>query len=257
LLTLPAAGRRANRIVRSFRATDPTKDDIGAFPVLEVRKSSMSSQNPEWKIRCVIYDCDGVLFDSIEANKKLYNDLCTLVGRASLNEEEVKYVHTHTVYETIHLIFGQDNGLEKKALEMLKQIDLRDYIVYLKMEPYLFQILNLLKANGIIRVINTNRTTSMKHIMERFGLWPFFDMVVTALDVQNPKPNPESIEKILQRFRLNKEEAVFVGDSEVDQQTAESSGVRFIAYKNKEIASDAYIDDHLDLLHLLRDGSAL
>jgi phosphoglycolate phosphatase len=209
------------------------------------------------KISCVIYDCDGVLFDSIEANKKLYNDLCALVGRSPLNEEEVKYVHMHTVYETIHLIFGQDNGLEKKALEMLKQIDLRDYIVYLKMEPYLFQILNLLKANGIIRVINTNRTTSMKHIMERFGLWPFFDMVVTALDVQNPKPNPESIEKILQRFRLNKEEAVFVGDSEVDQQTAESSGVRFIAYKNKEIASDAYIDDHLDLLHLLRDGSAL
>ena len=137
---------------------------------------------------------------------------------------------------------------------VIKEIDLRDYIVYLKMEPYLFQILNLLKANGIIRVINTNRTTSMKHIMERFPLWPFFDMVVTALDVKNPKPHPESIEKILQKFHLNKEEAVFVGDSEVDQQTAKSSGVKFIAYKNREIVSDAYIDDHLDLLHLLQDG---
>jgi phosphoglycolate phosphatase len=200
----------------------------------------------------VIYDCDGVLFDSIEANKKLYNDLCALVGRSPLNEEEVKYVHTHTVYETIHLIFGQDNDLEKKALESLKkQIDIRDYIVYLKMEPYLFQILNLLKANGIIRAINTNRTTSMKHIMERFGLWPFFDMVVTALDVKNPKPHPESIEKIIQTLHLNKEETVFVGDSDVDQQTAKSSGVRFIAYKNRDIAHEAHIDDHLDLLNLL------
>jgi phosphoglycolate phosphatase len=218
----------------------------------------MNPQNPKWKIRCVIYDCDGVLFDSIEANKKLYNDLCALVGRAPLSEEEVKYVHTHTVYETIHLIFGKDNGLEKKALESLKnEIDLRNYIVYLKMEPYLFQMLNLLKANGIIRVINTNRTTSMKHIMERFGLWPFFDMVVTALDVKNPKPDPESIEKILQHFNLKKEETVFVGDSEVDQQTAKSSGVKFIAYKNREIASDACIADHLDLLHFLQDGSAL
>jgi HAD superfamily hydrolase (TIGR01509 family) len=199
----------------------------------------------------VIYDCDGVLFDSIEANKKLYNDLCALVGRSPLNEEEVKYVHTHTVYETIHLIFGQDNDLEKKALESLKkQIDIRDYIVYLKMEPYLFQILNLLKANGIIRAINTNRTTSMKHIMERFGLWPFFDMVVTALDVKNPKPHPESIEKIIQTLHLSKEETVFVGDSDVDQQTAKSSGVRFIAYKNRDIVHDAQIDDHLDLLNL-------
>jgi len=211
----------------------------------------MKIQEAKWKIRCVVYDCDGVLFDSIEANRKLYNDLCALVGRAPLDEEEVKYVHTHTVYETIHLIFAKDDRLEKKALESLKQIDLRDYIVFLKMEPYLFQILNLLKANGIIRAINTNRTTSMKHIMERFGLWPFFEMVVTALDVKNPKPHPESIEKVLRQFNLKKDEVVFVGDSEVDQQTAKSSGVRFIAYKNKEIADDAYIDDHLDLLNLL------
>lgn len=202
----------------------------------------------------MIYDCDGVLFDSIEANKKLYNDLCALVGREPLNEEEVKYVHMHTVYETIQLIFGKENGLEKKALESLKGIDWKDYIPYLRMEPYLFQILNLLKTSGILRVINTNRTTSMKYIMEHFGLWPFFDMVVTALDVKNPKPHPESVEKILQEFNLSKDETVFVGDSEVDQQTAKSSGVKFVAYKNREIVSDAYIGDHLDLLHLLSDG---
>jgi HAD superfamily hydrolase (TIGR01509 family) len=211
----------------------------------------MNAEHTKPRIRCVVYDCDGVLFDSFEANKKLYNDLCALVGRASLNEEEVKYVHMHTVYETIQLIFGKENGLERKALEALKGIDWRDYITYLRMEPYLFQTLNLLKANGILRVINTNRTTSMKYIMEHFHLGPFFEMVVTALDVENPKPHPESIEKILQRLNLKKEETVFVGDSEVDQQTAKSSGVKFIAYKNREVANEAYLDDHLDLLDLL------
>ncbi len=211
----------------------------------------MNSQKEKWKLKGVIYDCDGVLFDSIEANMRLYNDLCSAVGRVPLKEEEIKYVHSHTVYEALHFIFGQENGLEKRASESLKQIDLREYIVYLKMEPYLFQTLNLLKANGILRAINTNRTTSMKHIMERFHLWPFFDMVVTALDVKNPKPHPESIEKIIQKFNLNKEEAVFVGDSEVDQQTAKSSGIKFIAYKNREISNDAFIESHLDLLNFL------
>ena len=81
-------------------------------------------------------------------------------------------------------------------------------------------------------------------------------MVVTALDVKNPKPHPESLEMILQRLNLNKEETVFVGDSEVDQQTAKSSGVKFIAYKNRAIASDACINDHLALLDLLFDDSA-
>jgi HAD superfamily hydrolase (TIGR01509 family) len=119
------------------------------------------------------------------------------------------------------------------------------------MEPHLLQTLEKLKEKGILRVINTNRTTSMKYIMEKYDLWQYFEMVVTALDVKNPKPNPESIEKIIQELNLNKEEAVFVGDSDVDQQTAESSGVRFIAYKNREIANDLFIDDHFDLLKIV------
>jgi len=215
-------------------------------------ESLMDIKAQNWEIRCVIYDCDGVLFDSIEANMRLYNDLCAAVGRIPLREEEIQYVHTHTVFEAIHFIFGKGNEMEKKALEALKQVDLRNYIVYLKMEPHLFQALNGLKENGILRVINTNRTTSMKHIMERFDLGPFFDMVVTALDVKYPKPHPESIEKILQSFNLSKGEVVFIGDSEVDQQTARSSGVPFIAYKNGAIEADFHIDDHLEVLNFLR-----
>jgi phosphoglycolate phosphatase len=213
----------------------------------------METQKANWKIRCVIYDCDGVLFDSLEANTKLYNDLCAIVGRGPLREEQMDYVHTHTVFEAIHFIFGNRNDLEKKALEVLKEkrLDLKNYVGYLKMEPHLVGALERLKEKGILRAINTNRTTSMPYIMERFHLSPYFEMVVTALDVKNPKPHPESIEKIIEAFKLKKEEAVFVGDSKVDKQTAESSGVRFIAYKNREIANDLFIVDHLDLLNAI------
>ncbi len=205
-------------------------------------------------MKCVIYDCDGVLFDSFEANTRLYNDLCARVGRAPLRENEMQYVHSHTVYEAVRFIFGKEDGLEKQALDSLKTVDWRDYIAYLKMEPHLFEALEKLKEKGILRAINTNRTTSMKHVMETFNLWPYFDMVVTAFDVKNPKPHPESIEKIIAALRLKKEEAVFVGDSDVDKETAESAGVTFIAYKNREIANDLLIGDHLDLLRLISDG---
>ncbi len=200
----------------------------------------------------MIFDCDGVLFDSWEANTRLYNDLCGRVGREPLAHEEMKFVHTHTVYEALHFIFGKDGASEKKALELLKQVDLRDYIVYLKMEPNLLQTLGRLKEDGIIRVVNTNRTTSMKHVMDRFDLWPLFDMVVTALDVKNPKPDPESVEKILRAFDLEREATVFVGDSELDQQAAQSAGVKFVAYKNKELLGDAFIENHLEILDLVQ-----
>jgi HAD superfamily hydrolase (TIGR01509 family) len=211
----------------------------------------MDIQGAKWKMRCVIYDCDGVLFDSLEANSRLYNDLCALGGRAPLREEEINYVHTHTVFEAVHFIFRKDEDSEKKALEILKQVDFREYIVYLKMESHLLQTLGTLKENGILRVVNTNRTTSMPHVMDRFNLWPFFDMVVTALDVKNPKPHPESIEKILQTFNLKREEVVFVGDSEVDQQAAQSACIKFVAYKNREIPSDAFIEDHRELFSFI------
>jgi phosphoglycolate phosphatase len=217
----------------------------------------MGPQTEDWEIRCVIYDCDGVLFDSLEANGRLYNDLCTQLGRPPLNEQELKYVHSHTVFESIRCLAGEDAGLEKKGLELLKQIDLREYIQYLKMEPNLLAALQTLKERGKLRAVNTNRTTSMKFIMERFNLWPHFDMVVTALDVKNPKPHPESIEKIVSTLNLNKDHVVFVGDSEVDKKTAESAGVPFIAYKNQEISNGVLIKDHLEILEWIQNGKSL
>jgi phosphoglycolate phosphatase len=207
------------------------------------------------RTECVIYDCDGVLFDSLDANGRLYNRIATTMGRDVLSENELRYCHTHTVYDAIHHIFGYDGNVEKRALEFLKQVDLRDFIVYLRMEPNLLDTLGELKKRGIRRSISTNRTTSMKHVMERFQLWPYFDMVVTALDVNRPKPNPESVEKILAALEVKRENTLYVGDSEVDRETALSSGVRFVAYKNRELAADGYIEDHLTLLSLLADGT--
>lgn len=148
------------------------------------------------KIRCVIYDCDGVLFDSLETNRRLYNDVCASVGRLPLTEEELRYAHIHTVNEAIHFLFRMDPDMKSKALQHLRQVDPREYAPYLKTEPHLRQTLKALGERGIFRAINTNRSTSMKAIMERFNLGPFFDLVITALDVKNPKPHPESIEKI-------------------------------------------------------------
>ncbi len=211
----------------------------------------MDNHKPNKKVRCVIYDCDGVLFDSLEANGRLYSDVCVAIGRAPLNEKELKYVHCHTVGEAILFISGNDGELEEKARSVLRQTNFRNYVKYLKMEPHLLEALDRLKEKGILRAIDTNRTTSMPYIMEDFNLRPYFEIVVTALDVKNPKPHPESVEKILKAFNLKKEEVLFVGDSEVDQATGRAAGVRFVAYKNPDISDGLLIEDHLDLLKIV------
>ncbi|HVN96016.1 MAG TPA: HAD-IA family hydrolase [Syntrophorhabdaceae bacterium] len=212
-------------------------------------------ETKKWDIDCVIYDCDGVLFDSFEQNRMLYNYIAQSQGRAPLTDEEAHYCHAHTVYESIHYVFKDTSDKEEGAVAFWKSsINFMDFIVYLKMEPHLTETLAALKERGVKLAISTNRTTTMKHIMEAFGLNKWFDMVVTALDVENPKPHPESVEKILDVMKMDRERVLYVGDSEVDRGTARAAGVKFIAYKNQGLEADGAIDEHLDLLRFLADG---
>jgi HAD superfamily hydrolase (TIGR01509 family) len=208
-------------------------------------------ENLKSKFRCVIYDCDGVLFDSIETNRIFYNHICSAVGRALLRGDELEYVHMHTVQESLHFLFREKPEDQEKARALLSTLNPNDFIPFMKLEPNLLQTLTLLNQRGFYRAINTNRTTSMKFVMDAFALWPYFEMVVTALDVKNPKPHAESVTKILEAFRLQKNEVVFVGDSQIDRQTADSAGIQFIAYKNPAIANGWLIKDHLEILALL------
>lgn len=227
------------------------------------------TEGKKWKVECVIYDCDGVLFDSLGANNRLYNHIAKSMGRGTLNDSELHFCHTHTVYESIAHLFRDDAGRELQALDFLKNhVDFKDYIVYLKMEPHLTDTLTRLKAKGIPLAISTNRTTSMRHIMERYNLWPYFDMVVTALYAVNPadeppagrmlqakpKPDPEAVGKIIETLGVRQDATLYVGDSEIDMGTARSSGVKFISYKNNGLEADGSIYDHLDLLDFLADG---
>jgi HAD superfamily hydrolase (TIGR01549 family) len=213
--------------------------------------------NKKWKTDCIIYDCDGVLFDSLDQNRRLYNHIALSMGRGSLTDAEALFCHIHTLQESIRHIFGDDEAKVEKAMSFWKyDINFMDFIGYLKMEPHLIETLKALKDRNIRTAISTNRTNTMEFIMEKFDLNQYFDMVVTALpkDVQNPKPHPESVEKILGALGVDGERVLYVGDSEIDRKTARSSGVRFIAYKNPDLEADGFIKDHLDLLKFLSDG---
>ncbi len=222
----------------------------------------------KWDVECVIYDCDGVLFDSFDANSRLYNTIARGGGRAPLDDSELRYCHMHTVFESIAHIFRADASAERKGTNYFRQhVDFRDFIIYLEMEPNLKETLTILRTRGIRTAISTNRTTSMRHIMSRYELWDFFDVVVTAsheikgapndgpgdreILQARSKPDPEGVGKILQALNVRPEATLYIGDSEIDMGTARSAGVRFIAYKNSAMPADAVINDHLALLDFL------
>lgn len=201
--------------------------------------------------KVIIFDCDGVLFDSKDANIAFYNHILSQFDLPPMTEEEVEYVHVSTAEGALrYLLTGRDPQLMEKVLNHRPRIDYTPFIHLMHMEPNLKELLTALPRH-IKRAISTNRSYTIGDVLRIHGLEGEFDLVVSALDVKNPKPDPESVLKILNHFAVVPTEVLFVGDSTMDQQAAQGAGVPFIAYKNRSLQADYYIDDLLAVKEIL------
>ncbi|MBL7173720.1 MAG: HAD family hydrolase [Desulfobacteraceae bacterium] len=186
--------------------------------------------NNRKKISAIIFDCDGVMFDSRQANINFYNHLLERYGLPLMTEDMVAYVHMNTADKSVRHIFdGTPFTEEAQAYRM--QMDYTPFINDMVIEPGFKDLLRDLKPRVGLAVA-TNRSNTIGEVLEQNGLTGFFDIVVSSLDVKNPKPHPESIHKILDFFDLAPDQAVYIGDSLIDLETARAAGVYFIAYGN-------------------------
>lgn len=209
----------------------------------------MSDMNTSKRISAVIFDCDGVMFDSRQANINFYDHLLKQFGLPPISEDSVPYVHMHTADESVrHLFRGTPYMEQAQAYRM--QMDYEPFIKDMIMEPGLEELLKALKPRFGLAVA-TNRSNTIEPVLESFGLKGYFDLVISSLDVKKPKPHPESIFKILAHFKIPPQNAFYVGDSAIDDETAKASGVRFISYKNRDLDADYHVDVLLDIVPLV------
>jgi HAD superfamily hydrolase (TIGR01509 family) len=197
----------------------------------------------------VAFDCDGVLFDTLEANRHYYNHILEHFGRPAMNTEQLHFVHAHTIQQALEKLF-EDDSMRQAAYDFRKTIDYGGFLRHLTMEPGLVELLDWMHGK-FHTAIATNRTDTMKHLLREFRLSDRFDYVVTSLDVERPKPAPDPLLKILAHFSADPHQALFVGDSEVDASTARAAGVPFVAYRNPSLPADHFIDRLQDLRPIL------
>ena len=196
-------------------------------------------------VRVVAFDCDGVLFETLEANRQYYDHILQQFGRPRMNAEQLQFSHIHTVDQIIERLFPEP-AAQAAAHAFRRSLDYGIFLKYLTIEPDLIALLDWMDGS-YPRAIATNRTDTMDRLLREFGLADRFDLVVTSLDVERPKPFPDPLFKILSRFRVEPRQAVFVGDSEVDEATARAAGVPFIAYRNPALEASWHIESLKDL----------
>ena len=199
-----------------------------------------------------IFDCDGVLLDSKEANRAYYNAILKEFGRWSMNDKELSFVHMHTAEESVKYLFRDDIAAQKEALVYARALDYTSFLDCLIVEPGVGDTIESIRP-PMLTAVSTNRSTTMSRVVDVFGLDKWFDIIVCALDVNNPKPDPEGVFKILEILGVEKDRAIYIGDSVVDEMVAYRAGIPLIAYKNKELEAMFHVEHFVQIKSILSD----
>jgi phosphoglycolate phosphatase len=100
------------------------------------------------------------------------------------------------------------------------------------LEPGALDAVTAARAYGLATAVWTNNAREVTAaVLDRFGLQPHLDLVVTRDEVRALKPDPDGWRVIAGHFGVPPPDAVVVGDSWVDGLAAAAAGVPFVAYR--------------------------
>jgi HAD superfamily hydrolase (TIGR01549 family) len=200
-------------------------------------------------IKVVAFDCDGVMFDTTKANMAYYNEILQHFGRPTLTPDQFAYCHSHTADQSISYLFNDDKRF-REAQQYRKSMSYIPFLKYMVVEPHLKLLLGKLRPR-YKTAIATNRSNTMDRVLSEHGLEGYFDLVVSSSDVDRPKPYPDPLIKILEYFEIEAYNALYVGDSELDEIAAKAAGVPFVAYQNRSLLANFHIKSLKEIAQIL------
>uniref|UniRef100_I2Q160 phosphoglycolate phosphatase n=1 Tax=Desulfovibrio sp. U5L TaxID=596152 RepID=I2Q160_9BACT len=206
------------------------------------------------RVKGIIFDCDGVLVDSRDANRMYYNLIREGLGMLPITPEEEDYVHMHSVTECMARIIPADRLEEADTVR--RNLDYNDIFPYIFLEDGLVELLDILAGRGIRMAVHTNRTNTVERLLRHFEIDNYFSPVVSAGSLRRPKPDPEGVLTILAAWDLPKADVAYIGDSALDERSARAAGIEFWSYKNPGLLAAMYLPDFHSLRRCLAPEAA-
>jgi phosphoglycolate phosphatase len=181
---------------------------------------------PPERLRLVIFDCDGVLFDSYAANVAFYDAVLAAAGEEPLDAHGRHLCHTLASTQLFAQLFGDDAETLERVIAAARGVDYGPFYGLMEPAPALFDILEHIGRHATL-ALATNRGRTVEGVVERFGLARFFAIRVGVLDAA-PKPAPDLLLACLERAAVAAEEAVYIGDALSDRAAAAAAGVGYV-----------------------------
>ena len=200
--------------------------------------------------KLAIFDFDGTLFDSVEDVIISFNKALTIHDFPTLTREELIPCLGGNIDDIVGKVLGKNNNPQN--LEMLKETYLNIYDSSEKENtiPFSFSRNLLLELSdmGVILSVNSNRLNySLRGFIEEY----FSDIDFVCIEGHNldypPKPDPYWANKIIEKTGVLPDEAIYIGDSSTDIQTAKNAGIDCLivrwGYGSQKDFEDDYILD--------------
>lgn len=180
--------------------------------------------------KLAIFDMDGTILYTIPDLTDAINYALAKNNMPLRTEAEV----TKFVGNGIPVFIGRavQQGTSKELLDKV----IKDFGVYYKVHsadktvPYdgICELINNLRAAGVKTAVASNKDDyAVKDLCVKYfdGL---FDYSIGRRDDISTKPAPDMVNAVLKELCIEKDNAVYIGDSDVDFLTAKNSGLDFI-----------------------------
>ena len=209
--------------------------------------------------RIVILDFDGTLADTAAVIIRTMHATFSELGLPDRTDEQCAAMIGLRLIEIPPVLFPEcsiDAELYASTYRRIfRKFNTEDAV---KIYPNVVDTLKTLKSKGIILTIASSRShASLAEYVESLGLSSFISYILGADDVNKGKPDPEPVNRTLERFGLKPEDAIVVGDTSFDILMGKNAGTRTcgVTYGNgsRDSLSDAdwITDDFGKLLDIV------
>jgi len=167
------------------------------------------------KIRTVIFDMDGVLFDTEKVYLDVWTSVCEKYGYKMTKEIYCKVIATGR--ENVKRVFKKEFGDNIPIEEMYKEKDIKLAIELEKNVPVkdgAYELLTYLKNKKYNLALATSASKErMNKQLNHAGFRWIFDEVVSRDEVREIKPNPEIFLKVANKLGVDPKECIVIEDS--------------------------------------------
>ena len=218
------------------------------------------------KIDTVIFDLDGTLLYTIEDLAASTNYALQQYGMPERTLEEVTAFVGNGVAKLIEraVVPGTDKELFDKVFAEFKKHYAVHNLDHTRPYPGIIDMLTKLKEQGYKVAVVSNKLQSVtQSLCEHF----FGELVMLAVG-DNPnmakKPEADMVNEALYRLERSRANAVYVGDSEVDIETAKNSGMKLIMVEwgfrkrtdMEKLGAECFIDEPDKIFDVLKKYEA-